>query len=270
VRTDRAILVAVSAPTSSVGPVRAQRVAELVAQRLRERILRGELADGEMLPKEDDLRAEYPVSKPSLREALRILETEGLITVMRGNKGGALVHRPTEVDAGYMLGLVLTGQRTEVADLAAALQEIEPACAALCAARRDRKRAVVPALEELHEQALAAVDDLVATTTLSRRFHETIVELCGNRTLTLVAGALETLWSSHERRWAAAVDRSVVPVRARKRELAVHGEIIEGIRSGDRAGVRALVADHLRHVQEYPATGVGGRPSTLDPALLRR
>ena len=205
----------VSAPTSSVGPVRAQRVAELVAQRLRERILRGELADGEMLPKEDDLRAEYPVSKPSLREALRILETEGLITVMRGNKGGALVHRPTEVDAGYMLGLVLTGQRTEVADLAAALQEIEPACAALCAARRDRKRVVVPVLEDLHAQALAAVDDLVATTTLSRRFHETIVEHCGNRTLTLVAGALETLWSSHERRWAAVVDREAVPVRAR-------------------------------------------------------
>jgi GntR family transcriptional regulator, transcriptional repressor for pyruvate dehydrogenase complex len=268
-RTDRAILVPVSAPIPSA-PVRAQRVAELVAQRLRERILRGELSDGEMLPKEDDLRAEYPVSKPSLREALRILETEGLITVMRGNKGGALVHRPTEVDAGYMLGLVLTGQGTEIADLAAALREIEPACAALCAARRDRKRAVVPVLVDLHEQALTAVDDLVATTTLSRRFHETIVELCGNRTLTLVAGALESLWSSHERRWAEVVERSTVPVRARRRELAVHGEIVEAIRSGDSVGVRALVAHHLRHVQQFPATIAGGRPTVLDPSLLHR
>ena len=107
-----------------------------MAQRLRERILRGELPDGVMLPKEDDLRSEYLVSKPSLREALRILETEGLITVMRGNKGGALVHRPTEVDAGYMLGLVLTGQGTEIADSQPRCGRSSPRARALCAAAR--------------------------------------------------------------------------------------------------------------------------------------
>ncbi len=129
---------------------------------------------------------------------------------------------------------------------------------------------VVPALVDLHEHALAAVDDLVAATTLSRRFHETIVELCSNRTLTLVAGALESLWSRHEQRWAEVVERSSVPVRARRQELAVHGEIIEAIRSGDSTGVRVLVADHLRHVQQYSATISGGRPTVLDPSLLHR
>lgn len=256
----------VTQPTNA-GPVRAQRVAEVVAQRLRERILTGELADGELLPKEDDLRGEYPVSKPSLREALRILETEGLITVRRGNRGGAVVHRPTAVDAGYMLGLVLSGQRTSLIDLAAALRELEPACAALCAQRRDRRRAVVPVLADLQQQALASVEDLVAASALSRRFHESVVELCGNATLTLVAGALESIWSAHEVRWAAGVDRDDIPVRTRRRELGVHQQIIDLIRAGAAEEVRALVADHLVHVQRYPKPT--GPSAVVEPSILR-
>lgn len=252
------------------GPVRTQRVAEVVAQRLRERILSGELADGALLPKEDDLRDEFPVSKPSLREALRILETEGLLTVRRGNRGGAVVHRPTAVDAGYMFGLVLSGQGTSLADVATALREVEPLCAALCALRRDRRQAVVPVLADLHTQAVAAVDDLVEVSALSRRFHESIVESCGNRTLTLVAGVLESIWSAHERRWAARTADAVptrVPVRARRRELDVHAEIVELIRSGDADGVRSLVADHLARVQRYPS--LPGVDAPVEPSLLR-
>src|SRR5690606_4639299 len=170
-------LTPVDRPPSAVRP---QRVAELVATRLRDRILRGELADGDLLPKEDELREEFPVSKPSMREALRILETEGLVTVRRGNQGGAIVHRPTAANAAYTLAIVLSGQRVTIADVAASLREVEPACAALCAKREDRAEAVVPRLRQLQDEALAAVDDLVAATTLSRRFHETVVELCGN------------------------------------------------------------------------------------------
>lgn len=251
------------------GPVRTQRVAEVVAQRLRERILSGELADGALLPKEDDLRDEYPVSKPSLREALRILETEGLLTVRRGNRGGAVVHRPGVGDAGYMFGLVLSGLGTGLADVATALREVEPLCAARCARRRDRRRAVVPVLADLHAQAEAVVDDLVEVSALSRRFHESIVELCGNRTLTVVAGVLESIWSAHERRWAHAADADStgVPVRARQRELDVHAEIIELIRSGDADGVRELVADHLVRVQRYPSPP--GADAPVEPSLLR-
>jgi GntR family transcriptional repressor for pyruvate dehydrogenase complex len=159
--------------------VRPQRVAELVAGRLRDRILRGEMHDGDLLPKEDELREEFPVSKPSMREALRILETEGLVTVRRGNQGGAVVHRPTASDAAYTLAIVLSGQRVSIDDVAASLREVEPACAALCAGRPDRDEAVVPPLRRLYDESLAAVEDLVAVTVLSRRFHETLVELCG-------------------------------------------------------------------------------------------
>ncbi|HEY8523676.1 MAG TPA: GntR family transcriptional regulator [Acidimicrobiales bacterium] len=252
-------------PPSAVRP---QRVAELVASRLRDRILRGELADGDLLPKEDELREEFPVSKPSMREALRILETEGLVTVRRGNQGGAIVHRPTAANAAYTLAIVLSGQRVTIADVAASLREVEPACAALCAKREDRAEAVVPRLRQLQDEALAAVDDLVAATTLSRRFHETVVELCGNRTLILVVGALEALWSAHETTWAThAADPEEVPVEARREALLTHGRIIDLIEAGDANGVRELVAGHLAEVQGYP--GPVSSSAVIDASTLR-
>ena len=65
---------------------------QLVADELRRQILSGELADGESIGNEGGLIERFGVSRPSLREALRILETEGLITVVRGVLGGVVVH----------------------------------------------------------------------------------------------------------------------------------------------------------------------------------
>ena len=185
-------------------PVRFARLAEQVADDLRTRILIGDLADGSALPIEEVLRAQYPVSKPTLREAMRVLEAEGLVTVRRGAIGGAVVHRPTSEHVAYSLGLVLAGRRVAISDVAGALREVEPSCAAACARRPDRNEAVVPTLRMLHERSLKVVDDLVEVTTLSRMFHEAIVELCGNHSLAILAGALESVWSSHESDWAAA------------------------------------------------------------------
>jgi len=69
-------------------PRRRYSPAEAVADRLRDRILSGEVPNGGMLPKLEDLTEEFRVSKASLREACRILETEGLLSVLRGNVGG--------------------------------------------------------------------------------------------------------------------------------------------------------------------------------------
>src|SRR5688572_5934839 len=77
-------------PPASDG--RAPHVAELVAEELRRRILDGDIADGEVLSTLDSLRSEFATSPPSMREALRILETEGLVSVRRGRNGGAVVH----------------------------------------------------------------------------------------------------------------------------------------------------------------------------------
>src|SRR2546423_3926726 len=137
------------------GQLSQPRVAEMVADLLGARIVDGKLADGDVLPKQDDLLAEFQVSRPSIREAMRILETEGLISVRRGNIGGAEVHAPKPRSAAYMLGLVMQAEHVTLTDLASALRILEPACASLCALREDRATKVVSQLRHLNEQAEA-------------------------------------------------------------------------------------------------------------------
>ena len=81
------------------------RIAETVAGELRDRILAG----ADRLPTQDQLVTEFGVSYPSVREALRILETEGLVTVRRGSVGGAEVHRPDESWGGDARGRARAG-----------------------------------------------------------------------------------------------------------------------------------------------------------------
>ena len=121
--------------------VRQHRIAETVASELRARILAG---DGDYrLPTQDQLVSEFGVSYPSVREAIRILETEGLVTVRRGKVGGAEVHRPGESSAAYHLGLALQARRVTLGDLASGLQMLEPQSSA------GSPKELVPLLQEL-------------------------------------------------------------------------------------------------------------------------
>lgn len=249
------------------GRVRSVRVAEAVADDLRKRILFGDLVDGAELPKEDELREVYGVGKPSFREALRILETEGLLSVRRGNVGGAVVHRPTATAVGNSLSMVLASHGTAMADVARALHEVEPACAALCAERSDRRRNVVPRLREIQRESLRSVDDLVLATSLSRRFHEAIVDLCGNRTLIVMAGALEALWSRHQWTWAGMKkDPESIPLDERREAFEVHQRIIDLIAAGDVSAVREVASQHLDRALAY--AGETAETVLVEPVTL--
>jgi DNA-binding FadR family transcriptional regulator len=232
--------------------LRWQRLGELVAAQLRNQILSGELPEGTMLPKEEKLREMYPVSKPSIREGLHILEAEGLISVRRGNQGGAIVHPPTATNVAYALAMVLRTKSVKIEDVALALREVEPACAALCAGRPDRAKKVVPRLEAIHKSGLSKIDDLVSVIAISRSFHETLVELCGNESLIVIVGALEAIWSTHETTWSRTGSARKVPLAERRQALNGHGKVIEAIAKGDASAARRLAATHLEAVQPYP------------------
>ena len=241
-----------------------RRLAEQVADELRRRILRGEIADGSILPKEDQLLLEFPVSKPSLREAMRILEAEGLLRVRRGKLGGAVVRRPNAVNVAYTVGLVLGSQEVGLSDVGNALLQVEPACVGLCAQRADRGTAVVPQLRRVHAEAVEAVEDLLLVTSASRRFHESLVSLCGNQTMIILAGALEMLWSAHETSWSSRVtDGSIVPIEERLAVLEDHLQIIGAIDDGDSRRAYDLAAAHLVNAQHYP-----GSSGVVDPSMV--
>src|SRR4051812_32786766 len=98
-----ALLHVVDSGSSAHKPFRAPRAGELVARHIRHRILRGQLKEGERLPPEAELTKAFQVSRPTLREAISVLESEGLVVMKRGAKGGIIVHRPdVRVAARYV------------------------------------------------------------------------------------------------------------------------------------------------------------------------
>ena len=215
--------------------LRQPRLAEVVAGVLRERIINGELGDGDLLPKQDELIDEYRISRPTLREALRILEGEGLLTVRRGSVGGSVVRMPTADASAYTFGILLQSRRATISDLATAIKHIEPIAASLCAGRRDRDREVVPVLRANVKETEAATADGPQFTALARRFHELLVGCCGNETLIVAFGALESLWSEQERQWAVrAASEGLYPEERYRRDvLSAHAAMVTAIESGD-------------------------------------
>ena len=79
---------------TKVSTVRVPKAGEMVASQLRRQIVLGELKEDDQLPSESVLMEQFGVSRPTLREAFRILEAEGAITVRRGVRGGARVQVP--------------------------------------------------------------------------------------------------------------------------------------------------------------------------------
>ena len=246
-----------AAPATNATPRRSQlrqpRLADMVASVLRERIVDGQLGDGDLLPKQDELLEEFRISRPSLREALRILESEGLLTVRRGNVGGSVIEAPNAESSAYMFGLVLQSRRGTAGDLAEAIQHIEPITASLCAARDDRETTVLPQLRANIAESEAAIGDGPQFTVLARRFHEEMVAACGNQTMILTVGALESLWSEQERQWAQRADsKGTYPEERYRREvLAAHKALLTGIAAGQVERVTKLAKRHLQESQHY-------------------
>ena len=189
-------------PSSSLAEhrIRSSRVADQVADRIRDLIISGALPDGERLPPIEALMRDFGVSGPSIREALRTLESEGLITVQRGSTGGAIVHPPDARTAAYIVALVLSSRGTQIGDVLKATTILEPVCAMLCAQRPDRNKVVVPALRKLNAAARMLLEgDEREFAQNSISFHETLVQGCGSETITLVAGILESIWFTKAR-----------------------------------------------------------------------
>jgi DNA-binding FadR family transcriptional regulator len=191
------------------------------------------------------------VSYPSVREALRILETEGLVTVRRGSVGGAEVHRPDQSSGAYHLGLLLQGGRVTLGDLAHGLLLLEPLCAGEVARRADRATAVVPALTANVDASAEAVSDGVAFTRIAREFHDLVVAFTPNDTMRYVVRSLVALWSAQEQQWAATrTKRGEYPSPSAARgAVRTHRRLVDEIAAGRVDETQAIARRHLAATQ---------------------
>jgi GntR family transcriptional repressor for pyruvate dehydrogenase complex len=166
---------------------------EVVSDEVRQRIVSGELAEGQRLPPEDELTAQFGVARTTLREALRVLESQGLIAIRRGRGGGPVVTHPSLEPIAMALGVTLQLKGTTLGDLDAARQMIEPQVAGQLAKHHDDSDlAAIEAAVELASEA-AERNDGPAFGLAAACVHETLVERSGNDTLAMLTKLMHNM-----------------------------------------------------------------------------
>ena len=227
---------------------RVPKTAELVANGLRNKIIRNELPDGHLLPSENDLVLEYSISRPTLREAMRILESEGLVTVARGVHGGPRVHKPDPRLAAQHFGRILQNRGTTLGDIFTARLLIEPICARHLAERGGK--AAVKKLRGLLEECRRNLNDNAAFGATSTRFHNTIIELSGNSPLILLMGTLNHIFELHISATAISSTLNKTAATSNKADLETQSRLLECIEAHDGDAAETVAREFLTRVDK--------------------
>jgi GntR family transcriptional regulator, transcriptional repressor for pyruvate dehydrogenase complex len=230
--------------------VRAPKTAELVATQLRRRIARGELCADDALPGETQLMQQFGVSRPTLREAFRILESESLIEIRRGARGGPRIRLPNPRTAARYAALLLEVSGATLADVNDARLAIEPAAARLVAEQRSPE--VIKVLRRVHEEELQATNNVATRAAASARFHATLVECCGNTTLAMLIGMLGIIIDNQNARFIAGLSRKWQGYRGEYLHVIVQGHerLLELIEAGDGPAAEQHWRQHMHDAME--------------------
>ena len=238
------------------------KAAEIVAAELRHQIVTGRLKPGDKLHPENVLTTEFAISRPTLREALRLLESESLITISRGKHGGARVSSIDLSAAARQVGVFLQLEGATLQDVWLARTIIEPPAAALVAVQRDPD-----AFAALEANIVAARDaaqhDLIRYADLSAEFSLLITRHCGNKTIHLLASLIyDIIRRQHEdvterTSLRASVDKlRQESIRSRVKALAL-------MRKGTPAAAERFWRAHLEHMRDLVMAAYKG-PMTID------
>jgi DNA-binding FadR family transcriptional regulator len=169
--------------------------AEKVADALRGDIATGRLSAGDLIPSEIDLLRRYNVSRPSYREAIRLLEAEGLLRVRRGTGGGTVVLTPSMEPVTRHFGVYLQTRGITVSELFGARIAYEPPIAREIAHRRDQQ--ALKALAQCASAQEFSVRDRTAYHEHERQFRRILVDHSANAVMRLMSGMLDDIFNQH-------------------------------------------------------------------------
>ncbi|MEY2451974.1 MAG: hypothetical protein QOD92_1548 [Acidimicrobiaceae bacterium] len=226
---------------------RPQKMAEHIAEQLRGQIVRRELADGDYLPLEPELCEFFQTSRPTMREAFRILEAEGLLTIRRGGRYGPQVCAPDPTVTARSLGLLLQYQDVDLGHVYDAFLDLVPTGARRVAEHHTADD--VARLREQRSRCEAAVNDAAAFLDESTEFSLLIVELSGNPVLALLSRLLADVLRAHRLAMSAYFEaKPGVRVKRANGVLESTATVIDMIEAGDPT-VEEFLRESLDSIQ---------------------
>lgn len=241
------------------GTVGTRRLPQMLVDSITETILREGLEPGTRLPSERDMCEQFGVGRGTLREALRVLEAEGLVTVGPRSEGGRTVSSPNPRRLIRLLVVLLIAWDTTLLDVHRARLAIQPLLARTAAERSDPES--IAKLRHSLEALGGLVDDEAAFIAENQRLHRLLGEATGNPVLVVISAALMSIFDGNAMgaHYSAATRRYAVET---------HTTIVDAIAAGDaeKAATTALlhIEDSISHL-EHRFPELLGEP--IKPAL---
>jgi GntR family transcriptional repressor for pyruvate dehydrogenase complex len=225
-------------PDMAIEPVKSTRIYEEIVRQIKQMISEGRLTSGDQLPPERDLAEKFVVSRTSVREALRALESLGLVEIRPGE--GTFVREISVEALIEPLALVMASQREAIGELFEARRLIEPAIAALAAQRAtpDDLQDMERILEEQAREIAAGRTGLGQDV----QFHAAIASATRNQAITRVVHAIMDLL-------AQSREESLNTPGRPQRSHQDHRRVLQAIRRGDEAGAAEAMRDHVTGVE---------------------
>lgn len=242
-------------PQRRLRPTRARKTAVTIAQSIVDEITDRGYAPGTRLPPERDMAASYAVGRGTLRESLRFLEFNGVVTMKAGPGGGPIVAAPDGHDLAGILGLFLQLRPTSFGAIVEAREFLEPAIARMAAAN-----ATDEALADIESSLLSMekwLDDEDAFLLENDRFHDAVSDAAGNPLFSLLISSLHQITDG--------IPLGVTyPAARRKAVLRAHQAIFSAIASRDPAAAEAAMSAHMIEFKSYVQKAY---PSAFDRML---
>ncbi|WEX12056.1 FadR/GntR family transcriptional regulator [Chelativorans sp. AA-79] len=229
-------------------PIRREAVSSIVVDRLMGFVKAGELSAGDRLPSERDLASSFGVSRPTIREALKVLAALGVVEIRHG--GGVFVSTLSASDLLRPLTFFLSLEDVTVEKLYAARRLIEAEIAALAA--RSATEADISVLRKLLSVQTETVDQAERYREVDTDFHAKLADIADNPFLGRAAQSLNIL--GLEFRKIASETPAVLAG-----SIKDHGKIVAAIEERDPEACRKAMADHMDFVLKTTRLAMEGR-----------
>jgi len=221
---------------------RSPKAAELVADDLAGHILATGMKEGDVLPNEREMTKRFGVGRGTLREALRLLESQGVITIRPGPGGGPVVRRPRPDDLAGNLTLLLQLMDVPVAHVIRAREVIEPLIVRQATARATADHLV--ALQSTVDLMRAHLDDHAGFVRENAIFHVLLAEMAGNGVLQVVAESLRSITAE----FGVAIN---FRPSTRAGVARAHQRIIDAVSAGDADAAAREATAHMVEFRRY-------------------
>jgi GntR family transcriptional regulator, transcriptional repressor for pyruvate dehydrogenase complex len=231
--------------------IRVAKTYEVLAEHLREQILGGAIPPGASLPNERELGDRTGLGRGSVREALRILEAQGLVSTRLGRNGGRVTRRPGIDGISKYFEFFVRSQQIEFVSLLETMETLEPALAALAA--QHRTEIDIRALNEATEELRAAAGDPPRIVAANTAWHLAVATASHNPLLVAIKQSIGAMLHDPH------VDNFVSP-DVREAVLKAHDRVEKAIIAGDADAARRRME---RHVRAYRAMVIPVAPKTI-------